>query len=109
MTVSLSGSVVSSCGSNGVVDCSDVLFGFVGSGGLVVLPPSDGGFATVDTVTEHCALIPVPSLLWQIIVAVPAPTPLTCPVVLTLATEELVLNQTTLLFEALFGKTFAVS
>ena len=60
------------------------------------------------TVTVHDAVKP-PSAVFTVIVAVPAPTALTWPDWLTVATASLLLVQVTALFVALDGATVAVS
>lgn len=70
----------------------------------------DVGFTEAAvTVTEQVACFPLPSLALQVMVAVPAATAVTLPVLLTVATLVLLDVHVTLLSVALFGRTVAVS
>ena len=62
-----------------------------------------------STVTEHVALLLLPSVVVAVIVAVPLPFDVTTPLLLTVATLVLLLVQVTDLFVALVGNTVAVS
>ena len=62
-----------------------------------------------DTVTEHVALMLLPSVALAVIVAVPLPFDVTTPLLLTVATLVLLLVQVSFLLAALLGVTVAVS
>ena len=64
--------------------------------------------ATLLTVTVQVAVTPLPSWAVAVIVAVPALTPVTTPLELTVATDVLELDQVTALSAALLGVTVAV-
>jgi hypothetical protein len=64
--------------------------------------------ATGITVTTHVAVL-LPSAVATVIVAVPAATPVTSPVLLTVATLVLVLDHARFWFVALLGRTVATS
>ena len=61
------------------------------------------------TVTSHVAFTPLPSAAVQVMVAVPADTAVTTPLLFTVATLVFVLLHVTLLFVAFEGETVAVS
>ena len=61
------------------------------------------------TVTLQVALLFEPSAVLAVIVALPLDTAVTRPVLLTVATDGLLLVHVTLLFVALLGVTVAVS
>ena len=63
----------------------------------------------VDTVTEHVALLLLPSVVVAVIVAVPLPFAVTTPLLLMVATLVLLLVHLRFLFVALSGLTVAVS
>src|SRR5687767_5578428 len=62
----------------------------------------------VVTVIADVAVLP-PSCVVTVIVALPAATPVTRPLLLTVATEELLVDHVTVLFVALEGDTVAVN
>ena len=62
-----------------------------------------------DTVTEHVALLLLPSVVVAVIVAVPFDLAVTRPLASTVATAVLLLVHVTDLFVALVGNTVAVS
>ena len=61
------------------------------------------------TVTVQVAVLLEPSAVFAVIVALPLDTAVTKPVLLTVATEVLLLVQVTLLSVALLGVTVALS
>ena len=66
------------------------------------------GFTGISTVILQVALV-LPSSVVTVMVAVPFATAVTTPLLLTLATEVLLLDHVTFLFVALSGKIVAVS
>ena len=63
----------------------------------------------VSTVTEHVALLLLPSVVVAVIVVVPLPFDVTTPLLLTVATSGLLLVHSRFLLAALLGVTVAVS
>ena len=68
-----------------------------------------GLVGVLSTITLQLALVPLPSLALQVIVAVPADFAVTRPLLLTVATDVLLDDHVTLLSVALLGETVAVS